>query len=51
MLVMGKLLEAVDQQAPLAASTATAEEQVDEVLFQQFISKNPVWDFHSLSKE
>ena len=48
---MNKLLEAVDQQASSAASTAAAEEQLDEALFQQFMSKNPVWDFHSLSKE
>ena len=31
---MGKLLEAVDQQASLATSAAAAEEQDDEVLFQ-----------------
>ena len=48
---MDKLLEAVDQEAPLAASTAAAEEQLDEALFQQFMSKNPAWDFHLLSKE
>ena len=41
MLMMDKLLEAVDQEASLAASTAAAEEQLDEALFQQFMSKNP----------
>ena len=51
MLLMDKLLEAVAQQASSAASTAASEEQLDEVLFQQFMSKNPVWSFYSLSKE
>ena len=47
----GKLLEAVDQQAFSMVVGTTAEEQFDEGLFQQFMARNPVWDFHSLSKE
>ena len=36
---MDKLLEAVDQQASSAASTAAAEEQLDEALFQHLCQK------------
>ena len=46
---MDKILESANQQASLAV--AAAEEQFDERLFQEFMEKNPIWDFHSLSKE
>ena len=46
---MDKLLESADHQA--SSAVAAAEEQFDERLFQQFMEKNPIWDFHSLSKE
>ena len=49
--MMEKLLEVVDQQASLVAVGTAAEEQFDEGLFQQFMAKDPVWDFHLLSKE
>ena len=42
-------MESANQQASLAV--AAAEEQFDERMFQQFTEKNPIWDFHSLSKE
>ena len=32
------------------ADTAV-KEQFDEGLFQQFMAKSPIWDFHSLTKE
>ena len=46
-----KLLETVDQQASSVEVGTAAEEKSDEELFQQFMARNPVWDFHSLSKE
>ena len=46
-----RLLESVDQQASSAALNTAVEEQFDEGLFQQFMAKNFVWDFHSLTKE
>ena len=46
---MDKLLEAADQQASSATTTSVAE--FDENLFQQFMTKNPIWDFHSISRE
>ena len=46
---MDKILESANQQASLAV--AAAEEQFDERLFQQFMEKNPIWDFPSLSQE
>ena len=48
---MEKLLESVDQQASSAVAGTVVEEQFDEGLFQQFMAKNPIWDFHSLTKE
>ena len=49
--MMEKLLEAVDQQASSVVVGIAAEEHFDEGLFQQLMARNPVWDFHSLSKE
>ena len=40
-------LEVADQQA----SSATSIVEFDEKLFQQFMTKNPVWDFHSISRD
>ena len=48
---MDRLLESVDQQASSAAVNTAVEGKFDEGLFQQFMAKNPVWDFHSLTKE
>ena len=48
---MDRLLESVDQQASWAAMNTVVEEQFDEGLFQQFMSKNSAWDFHSMTKE
>ena len=48
---MDRLLESVNQQASSAALNTAVEEQFYEGLFQQFMVKNPVWDFHSLTKE
>ena len=47
---MEKLLESVDQQASSAVAGTAVEEQFDEGLFQQFMAKSPIWDFHSLTK-
>ena len=51
MFMMEKLLEAVDQQASLAVVGAAAVKQFDEGLFQQFMARNHVWNFNSLTKE
>ena len=48
---MDRLLESVDQQASSAVAGATVEEQFDEGLFHQFMTKNPIWDFYSLTRE
>ena len=48
---MDKLLESVDQQASSAAASAAVDEQFGEGLFPQFMAKNSIWDFHSLTKE
>ena len=48
---MERLLEFVNQQASSAKTNTVVEEQFDEGLFQQFMSKNPVWDCHSLTKK
>ena len=48
-LTMEKLLEAADKQAPLVSTGPLVE--FDENIFQQFMLKNPVWDFHGLSRE
>ena len=47
---MNKLLEVADQQASPAVST-TSVEDLDENLFQQFMSKNPFCDFHCISRD
>ena len=44
------MLETVDQQAS-STVVAAAEEPFDEGLFQQFMKKNPIWDFRSLTRE
>ena len=46
---MDKLLESVSQQA--SSTVTVAEGQFDERLFQQFVEKHLIWDFHSLDKE
>ena len=48
---MDRLFQSIDQQASSAVAVAADKEQFDEGLFQQFTSKNPIWDFHSLTKE
>ena len=48
---MDKLLESVNQQASSAAMSTAVKEQFDEGLLQQFMAKNTVWDFHTLTKE
>ena len=40
-------MEVVDQQV----SSATSVADFDENLFQQFMNKNPVWDFHGISRD
>ena len=47
---MDKLLESVDKQASLACSVSSLID-FDQNLFQQFMQKNPVWDFHGVSRE
>ena len=47
---MDKLLESVDKQAFLAFSVSSLID-FDQNLFQQFMQKNPVWDFHGISGE
>ena len=47
---MDKLLEVADQQASPAVST-TSVADLDENLFQQFMGKNPFWDFHCISRD
>ena len=47
---MDKLLESVDKQAFLACSVSSLTD-FDQNLFQQFIQKNPVCDFHGVSRE
>ena len=48
-LTMEKLLEAADKQASLVSTTPLVE--FDEKIFQQFMLKNPVRDFHGVSRE
>ena len=48
---MDKLLESVNQQASSVAMSTAVKEQFDEGLLQQFMAKNTVWDFHTLTKE
>ena len=44
---MDKLLEVANQQASSAMPVADS----DENSLQQFLSKNPVWDFHAISTD
>ena len=44
-------MESVGQQASSAVTGTAVEEHLDEGLFQQFMAKNPIWDFYSLTKE
>ena len=46
---MEKLLEAVNKQASLVSKVPLVE--FDEKNFQQFMLKNPAWDFHGVSRE
>ena len=41
------MLEVADQQA----SSSMAAADFNENLFQQFMGKNPVWDFHAISRD
>ena len=50
LLIMDKLLDVADRQASLSKSASSAAD-FDENLFQQFTLKNPVWDFHCISKD
>ena len=47
---MDKLLEVADQQAS-QSNSATSAADFDEHLFQQFMIKDPVWDFHCISRD
>ena len=44
------MLETVNQQAS-STVVAAAEEPFDEGLLQQFMKKNSIWYFHSLTRE
>ena len=46
---MDKLLEVAHLQAS-QSNSATSAADFDENLFQQFILKIPVWDFHCISR-
>ena len=46
---MDKLLEVADKQAYNQTSSQNFE--FVENLFQQFISKNPLWDYHFMTQE
>ena len=35
----------------VVASSSTNEDEIDEQLFQQFMLKNPIWNFNSLTRE
>ena len=45
---MEKLFDMVEQ---VVASSSTHEDEIDEQLFQQFMLKNPIWNFDSLTRE
>ena len=47
---MDKLLEVADEQASLSNSASSAADFVEN-LFQQFMLKNPVWDFNGISRD
>ena len=46
---MDKLLESVDKQASLACSVFSLKD-FNQNLLQQFLQKNPLWDFHGVSR-
>ena len=48
--IIDKLLELVDEQASLACSVSSLIDFYQN-LFQQFMQKNPVRDFHDVSRE
>ena len=48
--LMDKMLESTDKQASLACSVSSLID-FDQNLFQQFMQKNPAWDFHGVSRE
>ena len=43
---MEKFLQLVDQTTEVSNT-----QQINEDLFKEFLSKNPVWDFHNISRE
>ena len=45
---MEKLLQAADQHA---SKTTFSEDEIDQSQFLEFMGKNPVWCFHSMSKD
>ena len=47
---MDKLLDVADQQAS-QSNSATSADDFDQNLFQEFMIKNPVWDFHCISRD
>ena len=47
---MDKLLEVADLQAS-QSNSATSVANFNENLFQQFMLKNLVWDFHCISRD
>ena len=47
MAEMQKLLEAADQQA----STINVTEEIEEMLFHQYMGKNPVWTFYLMLRD
>ena len=46
---MDKLLQVADKQAYNQTSSQNFE--FDENLFQQFMCKNPLWDYHYMTQE
>ena len=46
---MDKLLQVADKQAYNQTSSQNFE--FDENLFQQFVCKNPLWDYHCMTQE
>ena len=45
---MNKLLQAADQHA---SKITVSEEEIDQSHFLEFMDKNPVWYFYSMSKD
>ena len=48
-LTMEKLLELADKQACSASTVLIIE--FKKKIFQQFLLKNPVWDFHGITRD